>query len=258
MKNIHVITILAALMMTFAACTEKEKVDNEVTTRQEQRLTVTYTVDAEPNHVTLKSVAAYRSLVGDLVGKTREGREISVVLDNVEFRTVPTKSIDTVLVSDSLELVMEWIERMNYSGYDVLVRYDETTGTYHCKAQMPNDPMYQHVWQCDSNGFTIRLTFWNDSILYSEVYDDDHQVLYIKGNKFFKYQIINEEIFASHGDFRNRLYLLRSLTDSGYSAGDIIVREFIIDTLPSGKIQLDANWSTLDKSIDSYIFEIIY
>ncbi len=159
------------------ACTEKEKVDNEVATRQEQRLTVTYTVDAEPNHVTLKSVAAYRSLVGDLVGKTREGSEISVVLDNVEFRTVPTKSIDTVLVSDSLELVMEWIERMNYSGYDVLVRYDETTGTYHCKAQIVPRSTCQHMWQCDTNGSTIRLMFWNDSMLYIDGPDTSNVIL---------------------------------------------------------------------------------
>lgn len=166
MKNIHVITMLAALMITFAACTEKEKPETEVTTQKVQQIKATYTIDRVPNFVTLNGVEAYRSLVGDLVGKTREGKEIELVLDGVEFRTVATKAIDTVLVSDSLELVMEWIERMNYCGYDVVVRYDETTGTYHCKAQIVPRSTYQHMWQCDTNGSTIRLMFWNDSMLY--------------------------------------------------------------------------------------------
>ncbi len=238
MKNIHVITILAALMITFAACTEKEKPETEVTTQKVQQIKATYTIDRVPNFVTLNGVEAYRSLVGDLVGKTREGKEIELVLDGVEFRTVATKAIDTVLVSDSLELVMEWIERMNYCGYDVLVRYDETTGTYHCKAQTVLRSI-QHLWRCEKDGTIINLMFWSDSMLYidgpdpvtNQTMQDFFELVYF-GN-WIKYYF-SQQRFDYDSTEKNTLVLHSVYMDNGHIFAEpdgTPFRTYCIDTI---------------------------
>ena len=264
--RIFIISVLVGAAILFAACTEKENNNPEpATTRQEQRLAVTYTIDSEPNHVTLKSVEAYRALVSNLVDKTREGCEIGIVLDGVDFRTVATKAIDTVLVSDSLEMVMEWIERMNYCGYEVLVRYDETTGTYHCKAQMPMAPMYRHLWQCDSDDFSIRLIFWDDSTMYTEVIGGDG--LEFPGlciNDFSKYKI-----FRTYDDWEDLYYTHLFMYPPSWS--DLIepdipdIEEYIyssgsniIDTIAPNKVFVRYGGIRMDIYLDYVIYDLLF
>lgn len=273
MKRLSLI-IFVALMMTFAACTEKEKVDNEVATRQEQRLTVTYTVDATSNHVTLKSIEAYRVLVGDLVGKTREGSEIGIVLDGVDFRTVATKANDTVLVSDSLELVMAWVERMNLNGYEVLVRYDETTGTYHCKAQMVLRSNNQHLWQCEKFDYAVRLMFYNDSIVYVSVDTSSFWRLYFHDDMWakyhFEYNVIdtffsydttpyNQLVFDTYWWRGMRFDIVNDSVQYGYDVVFNMEKFKIIDTIyPNTYRLLYINgFNTGEVAVD-YDFDVIY
>ncbi|MCR5822078.1 MAG: hypothetical protein K6F85_04085 [Bacteroidales bacterium] len=125
------IIIIFAALLAFAACTEKEK-DNVAAANPSQR-EVTYTVDTREHTAVLQTDDEWTGLVYNLIDSAFRGRNMTVAIDNIEHKPIPTKEVITY-TTNSRDSAEAWIARMTENGYRVAFSYDETSCTYNCVA----------------------------------------------------------------------------------------------------------------------------
>lgn len=130
MKKLVFLTLAAAVLM-FSACTEKDK-DNSAVANPSQR-EVTYTADTREHTAVLHTDAEWHGLLHNLVDSAFRGRNMTVAIDNIEHKPISTKEVVTytTMSRDSAEA---WIARMSENGYRVAFSFDRNSGTYKCVA----------------------------------------------------------------------------------------------------------------------------
>lgn len=233
MKKLVFLTLAAAVLM-FAACTEKDK-DNSAVANPSQR-EVTYTADTREHTAVLHTDAEWHGLLHNLVDSAFRGRNMTVAIDNIEHKPISTKEVVTytTMSRDSAEA---WIARMSENGYRVAFSFDRRDGTYKCVAidymEHPDDtylrmPLAEYIvgswrygrsregdWNYDRERFTFYdndsvyvhcagMTFayevLNDSVVrvYSEPYEEQGGLGRMPKRIFVRRVSMNEFIFVDH------------------------------------------------------------
>ena len=201
MKKSIILVLVAAVMM-FVACSEKEK-DNVAVDNPSQR-EVTYTADTREHTAVLQTDDEWTGLVHNLVDSAFFGRSMTVAIDNIEHKPIPTKEVITytTMSRDSAEA---WIARMSENGYRVAFSFDGLN--YRCVAmdymEYPDTtyltmPLAEYIvgsWRYGRS----REGDWNYDRERFTFYDNDS--VYVKcAGMTFAYEVLNDSVVRVYSE----------------------------------------------------------
>ena len=211
-----IILVLAAAALMFVACSEKEK-DNAAVDNPSQR-EVTYTADTREHTAVLQTDAEWTGLVHNLVDSAFFGRSMTVAIDNIEHKPIPTKEVITytTMSRDSAEA---WIARMSENGYRVAFSYDETSCTYNCVAMDYDAPPIPDYQLMPLEEYIVGTWVWSDHGEMPDTFSfyPDGNVLVHCANVLETYNVTNDST-------------IRFELASGNTA-DVVVKRVSMDTL---------------------------
>lgn len=133
MKNKFVtVSFFAILACCMVSC--QKEIDNEPVGIENQEVvrSVVYSIDGVTSHRTLHGEEAWTEFLDWLFHYVNSGHKVSVRDGNIQTLQ-NTKEIVHFDTTDEEEAI-RWSKLMLEQGYEVIIIYDERTGTYHCTA----------------------------------------------------------------------------------------------------------------------------
>lgn len=135
--NIKSVIIISALCMTAASC-HKESVfgvsdmGQSVEQPSETRY-IQYTVNGATHYMIITGEEEWQSFLTWIMQMAREGNSVSLRDECSSSFQQGTKETVTFTTTNEGE-AKAWCEQMLLQGYEITIEYNESTGTYFCKA----------------------------------------------------------------------------------------------------------------------------